>query len=162
MNGYRKMQEAHGRDGWFVGWNLPCCQTCAWSELTWMEHSVEDGSKVLFNHSQDCMVEGSEEECGECGGDGFNVDDDEDCSYCNGTGYEDFRDADPEKYDTSIGGFVCNYPEMQEGSCFCFDGSEEGIDNFKAVIPLIEKSGCKVSWNGSGDQRPYISWSIGE
>ena len=161
MNGFRKMQETLSREGWFVAWNLHCCQTCAWSELAWIEHLVEDSSKVLFNHSQDCVVEGSEEECGECGGDGFTVDDDEDCSYCNGTGYEDFRDADPEKYDTSIGGFVCNYPEMQEGSCFCFDGSKEGLDNFKAVIPLIEESGCKVSWNGSCDQRPYISWNRG-
>lgn len=161
MNGFRKMQEALSREGWFVGWNLPCCQTCAWGELSWMEHAPEDMSKVLFNHSQDCVVEGSEEECPYCDGEGVvegvTGELDEDCMECRGTGYEDFG-SDTSDYDTSIGGFVCNYPEMQDGSCFCFDGSKEGIDNFKAVIPLIEESGCKVKWNGSGSQRPYISW----
>lgn len=175
MNGFRKMQEALSREGWFVGWNLPCCQSCAWGELSWMEHAPEDMSKVLFNHSQDCVVEGSDGECSECYGDGLveNPDVEEqldagdydaeefiDCPECGGTG-EIEEGFDSSEYDTSIGGFVCNYPEQQDGSCFCFDGSEEGIDNFKAVIPLIEASGCKVKWNGSGGQRPYISWKRG-
>lgn len=159
MNGFRKMQEALGKEGWFVGWNLPCCQTCAWDEVAWMDHGPEDMTKVLFNHSQDCEVEGSEEECGECDGEGFNIDDDEDCQYCLGTGYADFDDVDPDEYDTSIGGFVCNYPEQQESSLFCFDGSEEGVANLKAVLPIIEQCGCKVNWNETGDSRIDISWS---
>ena len=160
MNGFRKMQEALGKEGWFVGWNLPCCQTCAWDEVAWMDHGPEDMTKVLFNHSQDCEVEGSEEECSYCEGEGWFIDDDEDCSYCNGTGYADFDDVDPDEYDTSISGFVCNYPEQQDSSLFCFDSSEEGCKNFKDVIPLIEECGCTVNWNGSGGSRIEISWSL--
>lgn len=157
---FAKMQEALSKEGWFVGWNLPCCQTCAWSELSWMEHAPEDMSKVLFNHSQDCEVQGTEEECSECDGEGYNVDTDEDCSYCGGTGYADFDINAPliEDYDTSIGGFICHYPHQIDGSSFCFDGSPEGVENLKAVLPLIEAAGCKVNWSGSGEHRPYISW----
>ena len=155
---FAKMRDALNKEGWFVGWNLPCCQTCAWSELSWLEDPPEDMSKVLFNHSQDCEVQGSEEECGECDGEGFDVDNDEDCQYCRGTGFADFAEVDNEDYDTSVGGFVCNYPEQQDGSTFCFDGSPEGVENLNAVLPLIEAAGCKVNWNGSGESRPYISW----
>lgn len=154
---FAKMQEALSKEGWFVAWNLPCCQTCAWSELSWLPEPPKDMSKVLFNHSQDCEVQGSEE-CGECDGEGFDVDNDEDCSHCHGTGYADFDDVDPDEYDTSIGGFVCNYPEQQDGSSFCFDGSPEGVENLKAVLPIIEAAGCKIDWSGSGDHRPWISW----
>jgi len=155
---FAKMRDALNKEGWFVGWNLPCCQTCAWSELSWLEDPPEDMSKVLFNHSQDCEVQGIEEECGECDGEGFDVDNDEDCAHCHGTGYVDFGDVDPDEYDTSVGGFVCNYPEQQDGSTFCFDGSPEGVENLTAVLPIIEAAGCKVNWNGSGGNRPYISW----
>jgi hypothetical protein len=164
MNGFRKMQERLTKEGWFVGWNLPCCQTCAWSELPY-EHEEGpfkgqkvDLEKVLFNHSQDCEVEGSEEECGNCDGEGYDMDNDEDCSYCHGTGYEDFGDVDSNEFDTSVHGFVCNYPEQQKSSVFCFDGSKNGVQNLKDVLQLIEDCGCTVNWSGSGDQRIEISW----
>jgi len=160
MNGFRKMQERLTEEGWFVAWNLPCCQTCAWGELSWLENPPEDMSKVLFNHSQDCEVEGGEEECGNCDGEGYDLDNDEDCSYCNGTGYADFDDVDPDEYDTSVAGFVCNYPEQQDSSLFCFDGSPEGVENLKSVIPIIEECGCKVFWNETGGSRIDISWRI--
>jgi len=46
-------------EGWFVEWNMPCCQSCAWAELP---YEFDDGTeidfdKVLFNHSQDCEIE---------------------------------------------------------------------------------------------------------
>lgn len=83
MNAFRKMQERLREEGWYVGWNEPCCQSCAWGslpdyldakydddgylirkhpetgkELSYSEMSEVftelDLSKVLFNHSQDC------------------------------------------------------------------------------------------------------------
>ena len=156
------MAERLRKEGWFVAWNLPCCQTCAWSELSWLEDPPEDMSKVLFNHSQDCEVYLSDEECSYCDGEGVTEgatgELDEDCMECRGTGYTDFGERDHNEYDTSVGGFVCNYPEQQDGSSFCFDGSEEGVENLKAIIPIIEESGCKIQWSGKGEQRPYISW----
>ena len=166
MNGFRKMQETLGRQGWFVGWNLPCCQTCAWGEASYL---AEDTSKVLFNHSQDCEIDSEGEDCSSCDGDGmidnpdYDPDDGDaeqyiDCDYCGGEGilYGSFDDLDYEP-DVSVSGFACMPPEVAGSSTFCFDGSDEGVENFKAVIPLIEASGCKVNWNGSGDTRPYIS-----
>ena len=162
MNGFRKMQERLTEEGWFVGWNLPCCQSCAWGDVP----LDADFSKVLFNHSQDCEVEGSEEECGYCDGEGVvevdsNDDDDDDwmdCMECRGTGYADFGDVDPDEYDTSVSGFVCNFPEQQNSSVFCFDGEPQGVENLKAILPIIEECGCTVNWSGSGDQRIEISW----
>ena len=162
MNGFRKLQERLREEGWYVGWNLPCCQSCAWAELP---DEFEDGtevdlSKVLFNHSQDCEVyDENEEDCDHCDGTGFNEDDDDDCDHCEGEGFISggFEDLDYEP-DTSVGGFVCMPPEIAGDSTFCFDGSEEGVANLKAIIPLIEASGCKINWSGSGDSRPDISW----
>jgi len=83
MNGFRKLQDRLREEGWYVGWNLPCCQSCAWSalpdyldakydddgylirehpetgeQMSWDEidelYGELDLSKVLFNHSQDC------------------------------------------------------------------------------------------------------------
>lgn len=170
MNGFRKMQEELTKEGWFVAWNMPCCQTCAWSELSWLPEPPKDMSKVLFNHSQDCEVEGGEEECGECDGEGVvqnpdyewthDVEEWMDCMECRGTGYADFGDVDTDEYDTSIGGFVCNYPEQQDSSLFCFDGTEEGCKNLQDVLPLIENCGCTVHWNGSKDSRIEIGWTL--
>lgn len=53
MNGFRKLQERLTQEGWFVGWGLPCCQSCAWAELP----DDIDFEKVLFNHEQDCEIE---------------------------------------------------------------------------------------------------------
>ena len=153
MNGFRKMQERLTEEGWFVGWNLPCCQSCAWSEVP----LEADLSKVLFNHSQDCEVYVEGEECPACEGEGYDLDTDEDCTECYGQG-EIQEDFDPSGYDTSVHGFICNSPEQQNSSVFCFDGSKEGVENFKAIMPIIEECGVEINWNGSGDSRIELSW----
>ena len=154
---FAKMQERLREEGWFVEWNMPCCQSCAWGEV---EHT--DMTKVLFNHSQDCEVtDMRDKDCEYCDGTGFDDEDDVHCAHCEGEGYVscDFEDLDYEP-DTSVGGFVCMPPEIAGSSMFCFDGTDEGVANFKAIIPLIEESGCKIYWNGSGKTRPDISWDL--
>jgi len=149
---FARMQEALRAEGWFVEWNLPCCQSCAWGEV---EHT--DMTKVLFNHSQDCEVDLDVYDCPACDGEG--EDEGSDCGRCDGEGYLDEQyDGDHTDLDETVSGFTCFTPEAQNESNFCFDGSNEGVANFKAIIPLIEASGCKVNWNGSGDTRPDISW----
>ena len=153
MNGFRKMQEALRAEGWFVEWNMPCCQSCAWGEV---EH--DDLSKVLFNHSQDCEVYIEGEECSECGGEGYDMDTDEECMTCFGQG-EIEEGFDASEYDTSVSGFVCNSPEDQSSSYFCFDGGKEGVANFKEIIPIIEECGVTIdSFDESGKTRIELSW----
>ena len=80
---FARMQETLRAEGWFVEWNMPCCQSCAWGDVPDV-HQVGpfkgqdvDLSKVLFNHSQDCEVaDRSEEECEYCDGTGFTEDGD--------------------------------------------------------------------------------------
>ena len=180
---FSKMQEALRAEGWFVEWNMPCCQSCAWAEIP-LNHEVGpfkgdpiDLEKVLFNHSQDCELDNEGEDCSSCEGDGMidNPDYDDlepdedgndqyiDCDYCGGEGilYGSF-DTNELGFepDTSVDGFSCYPPTHQSDSTFCFDGDEKGVQNLKDVIPLIEQSGCKVDWNGRGDSRPTISWEI--
>jgi hypothetical protein len=38
-------------EGWYCAWGLPCCQSCAWDEVT--DEDDIDLEKVLFNHDQD-------------------------------------------------------------------------------------------------------------
>jgi len=157
-NGFTKLQTRLRKEGWFVEWNMPCCQSCAWGEV---EHT--DMTKVLFNHSQDCEVpDTSEEDCEYCDGTGFDDEDDVHCAHCEGEGFvsplfNDFEDLDYEP-DISVSGFVCMPPEIAGSSMFCFDGTDEGVANLKAIIPIIEECGCKIYWNGSGKTRPDISW----
>ena len=160
MNGFRKLQERLLAEGWYVGWNLPCCQSCAWGELPYeFEDGTEiDFAKVLFNHSQDCEVYVEGDECSACEGEGYD-EDDEECSTCFGLGEIDL-DFDPSEYDTSVSGFICNSPEQQDESTFCFDGSKEGVKNLKEILPIIEECGCSIYWNGKGDTRPGSSWEI--
>jgi len=162
LNGFRRLQERLREEGWYVGWNLPCCQSCAWAELPFeFEDGTEiDFAKVLFNHSQDCEVYLEGEECKYCDGEG-EIDEDgvwEDCPECNGRG--ETYDIDQNEYDTSVGGFICNSPEQQDESTFCFDGSKEGVKNLKAILPIIEECGCSIYWNGKGNTRPSISWEL--
>jgi len=158
MNGFRKLQQRLQEEGWYVGWNLPCCQTCAWDDLPFeFEDGTEiDFSKVLFNHSQDCEVYVEGEECEACEGEGLD-EDDNDCPICFGKG-EVAEDFDPSDYDTSVHGFICNSPEQQDYSTFCFDGSKKGVKNLKAILPIIEECGCSWHWNETGKQRIEISW----
>ena len=134
-NGFRRLQQRLREEGWYVGWNLPCCSSCAWAELP---YEFEDGtdidfSKVLFNHSQDCEVEPEPP--------------------------EGLSEEEEEEWWESIEGFETLSPEEQTESCFCFDGSKQGVKNLKAILPIIEECGCKVNWNGKGDTRPDISWN---
>lgn len=148
---FKKLQENLQAEGWTVEWNLPCCQTCAWAEI-----EADDLSKVLFNHSQDCEVYIEGEECVVCEGEG--VDEDfEDCPTCFGQG-EISEDFDISQYDTSVSGFICESPEQAGGSLFCFDGTAEGVENLKAVLPIIKESGCSYEWDETGSSRIYISW----
>lgn len=98
MNGFRKLQQCLQDLGWYVGWNEPCCQSCAWGclpsylgakytddgylahpetgkELAYGEYNEHytpiNLDKVLFNHSQDCEVYLEGEECPDCSGDGM-------------------------------------------------------------------------------------------
>lgn len=46
---FKVLKKALKQRGWYVGWNLSCCQTCAWYDVP----DDADFSKVLFNHAQD-------------------------------------------------------------------------------------------------------------
>lgn len=164
MNGFRKMQERLREEGWYVGWGLMCCQSCAWAEVPY-EHEEGpfkgqevDFSKCLFNHEQDCQME--EEECAECHGEGYLEEEDEECSECEGEGYTYFNEDGiaPNEDDYCV--FPHYSPEEQSQSSFCFDGQKEGVKNLKEIIPIIEECGCTVYWNGKGDTRPTISWEL--
>lgn len=82
MNGFRKLQERLKEEGWYVGWNHYCCQSCAWMDVpdyfdpqydkdgyliredkdgNPIEYKDVDLAKVLFNHSQDCQYDIHEE-----------------------------------------------------------------------------------------------------
>ena len=154
MNGFRKLQERLTEEGWFVGWNLPCCQSCAWGELPY----EADLDKVLFNHSQDCEVYIEGEECPDCCGVGYDYDDEE-CMTCFGRG-EVQEGLDLSDYDTSVDGFICQSPEQQDESVFCFSGDKKGVANLKEILPIIEECGCKIQWDGTGETRPAISWEL--
>jgi len=173
QNGFRLMQERLRAEGWFVEWGMACCQSCAWGDVPpehevgpFIGHEVEQ-SKILMNHEQDCEVD-TQIECPICNGDGLTdykfLDDEPDpsqyneCTECDGEGYrhEETKMGDAVWFET----MYCNTPEAQGDSVFMFDGTEEGVKNLKAVLPIIEECGCTVRWNGSGKQRPDISWEI--
>ena len=159
MNGFEKLKERLEAEGWYVGWNLPCCQTCAWDAVPDNLYNGKevDFAKVLFNHSQDCEYEPDCIDCEKCDGDGLTEEGNE-CPDCEGVGYihEDYDSS--KDFDLSVSGFICLKPKDIHGSSFCFDGSDEGVENLTAVLPIIEECGCKIRWNGTGDARPYISW----
>lgn len=137
MTGFEKLQETLQAQGWYVGWALPCCQSCAWGCLPFEHESgpfssqAIDFHKVLFNHEQDCQIEA------------YQIDGD----------WED-ADINEEDYDT----FPHYSPEEQTSSYFCFSGSEQGVKNLMEILPLIEASGCTWYWDKTGDSRIEISW----
>ena len=139
MNGFRKMQQRLRKKGWYVGWGLPCCITCAWGAVP-SKHEVGpfkgqpvDFSKVLINHEQDCGIE---------------------CDYDEETD----EIIPPTRYKRRKN---LHYRPNELGfSCFCFDGSAEGVKNLEAIIPIIKECGCKIEWSGKGENRPFISWSL--
>jgi len=164
MNGFRKLQQRLREEGWYVGWNLPCCQSCAWADLPYeFEDGTEvDFAKVLFNHSQDCEVDLDVDDCPACDGEGCHESEDGewfDCERCDGEGYLiESYDGDHADLDETVSGFTCLTPEAQHYSTFCFDGSKEGVKNLKEILPIIEECGCEWTWNQKGDQRIDISW----
>ena len=168
---FETLQKNLREQGWLVEWNMPCCQSCAWSELPY-EHKEGpfkgqevDFSKVLFNHSQDCEIYDEDEEmCSGCDGEGLVEDPDYpddciECEYCSGEGFlsgsYDNLGYEP---DTSVSGFTCMPPHIANESTFCFDGSKQGVKNLKAILPIIEECGCSIYWDGKGNCRPTISW----
>jgi len=143
MHPFYRLKERLQQEGWYIGWALPCCQTCAWQELPY-EHEegpfkgeTLDWTKLLFSHEQDCMV---------------------DYEYDETNDVRIFPDGKTEDdYDCVT--FPHYKPEETSGSLFCFNGDDEGIKNLINIIPLIEECGCKIQWNKSGDSRPYINWN---
>ena len=163
-NGFRRLQKRLREEGWYVGWNHYCCQSCAWDDVPF---EFEDGtsvdlSKVLFNHSQDCEFDIYDDEhmCEDCEGEGIKVGDDEydDCPKCEGRGFMPPDDL-PEGM-LIEGSFICYPPEHQSYSMFCFDGSKQGVKNLKEILPIIEECGCEWSWDQTGKQRIEISWEL--
>lgn len=152
MNGFRKLQERLTQEGWYVGWNHYCCQTCGWNEVPY----EADFDKVLFNHSQDCELDIYEDhyKCEECDGEGYV--DDAGCLACDEYGYI----VPPEDKAGLIeeDGFICFPPEMQFSSLFCFSGSDKGTQNLIEILPIIEECGCKWYWDKTGSSRIEISW----
>ena len=141
LHPFDRMKQALQAEGWYVGWALPCCQTCAWEELPLyheegpFEGEVVEIHKVLFSHEQDCQLDAAW--------------DDEKEEYILPEGYtkDDYASIPHYRYTETT------------GSLFCFAGDDEGVKNLLAAIPLIEAAGCSVTWDQSGRSRPYISWS---
>jgi len=130
---FSRLQSRLREEGWYVGWNLPCCQTCAWAELPYeFEDGTEiDFSKVLFNHSQDCEIEPEPPE---------GLSEDEEDEWWENVEY------------------TYNTPEQQGYSLFCFDGGRKGVSNLKKILPIIEECGCSWYWDKTGKSRIEISW----
>ena len=141
MNKFNTLKQRLQEHGWYLGWALPCCQTCAWMGLP-MEHldgpfkgQEVDLDKVLFNHEQDCELE--------CGWD----DEKQEYILPEGVTREDY----------SV--FPHTTPEQQTDSLFCFSGEGKGIENLKNILPVIEAAGCTYEWSGSPQSRIHIDWS---
>jgi hypothetical protein len=142
MNGFYKLKERLEQEGWFVGWGLPCCQSCAWGDVPYEFEEPHpfagqrvDLCKVLFNHEQDCQIDIDE----------FDEETDEPILPDEYAGRE---------YDM----FPSYTPEEQKYSTFCFAGDAEGVKNLKAILPIIVECGCEWEWNMKGNQRIEISW----
>ena len=153
-------------EGWYCGWGLACCQSCAWDDVPF-EHEVGpfkgkdiDFDKCLFNHEQDCEIDVFEldenaEECEVCYGD------DENCPHCKGTGWI-VDESVLEELDI-VNRKYSAYPHYthyeQTNSTFCFNGDKEGVKNLKAILPIIEECGIEWHWNQKGNSRIDLDWS---
>lgn len=138
---FQRMKDLLQEQGWYVAWAHPCCQTCAWQEVPF-EHpdgprqgQEIDFDKLLFNHEQDCNMECpyDEEKDEYILPEGMTRDD-----YCTFPTYK---------------------PEETNGSLFCFNGQDKGLQNLIDAVELIESAGCKVEWNKRPDSRIYIHWN---
>jgi len=158
MNGFRKLQERLREEGWYVGWNEPCCQSCAWGglpsylgavydddgylahpetgkKLSYSEYEEVypdevDLDKVLFNHSQDCEVDMYEDEmeCETCDGEGYVYDED-----LNENVGEDDDDECPD-----CGGHGYN-PALLE-TMYDDDEFDRSVDGFLCLTPESQTS----------------------
>lgn len=147
MNKFRKMQARLKEEGWYVGWNEPCCQSCAWGSLPdyfdakynakgylvhpetgkELDYTTRDGvykeidlNKVLFNHSQDCEIERDYVDCEECDGEGGRAHESgfHECPKCEG-----------------IGGYTLD-PDLPEGE----DLIDTSVDGFICATPEYQFS----------------------
>jgi len=141
MNKFNILKERLQEHGWYLGWALPCCQTCAWMELPgehpdgpFKDQDI-DYDKVLFNHEQDCQLE---------------------CEY-DDEKQEYILPEGVTKGDYSV--FPHTTTEQQTDSLFCFSGENVGIANLKMILPVIEQAGCTYEWNGNPQSRIHIDWS---
>jgi len=136
MNGFRKLQERLTEEGWYVGWAELCCQTCAWETLPYCFDAQYDEDGYLILEDKD-----------------GNIIEYNDLDYSKVL-FNHEQDCQKDDYAATFS------PEEQDNSTFCFDGSEEGIANLTAIIPIIEECGCTIHWNGEGNTRPTISWKV--
>jgi hypothetical protein len=137
MNGFRKLQERLTKEGWYVGWAELCCQTCAWDSLPSYFDAQYDEDRYLILEDKD-----------------GNIIEYKYLDYSKVL-FNHEQDCQKDDYTATFS------PEEQDSSAFCFDGSEEGIANLTAIIPIIEECGCEINWNKKGDSRPDISWRKG-
>ena len=140
MNGFRKLQKRLQEEGWYIGWGLMCCQSCAWADVPYKH---EEGpfigqevnlDKVLFNHKQDCEMEPEPP--------------------------EGLTEEEEEEWWDQFEGFDTYSPEEQSESMFCFSGNKKGVENLNAILPIIEECGCSYNWDGTGKTRIEISWNL--
>jgi hypothetical protein len=154
-NKLEKLFDRLREEGWYCGWAHTCCQSCAWMDVpdyfdakydkdgyliredkdgNEIEYEEVDLSKVLFNHEQDCCIDEEDWEGDE----------------------DDYYDM-LENYDGD--GTMPTFTSDQiTDSTFCFDGSKEGVENLKAILPIIEECDCEIHWDGTGGMRPTIRW----
>jgi len=169
--GFDIIQEKLQAEGWYVGWSLPCCQTCAWGCVPF-EHKTGpfkgqevDFDKVLFNHEQD-LEEEPVMYCPVCESEGsVPVEDEKDefatveCTNCNGTGLDPDGPIDIETEEYKPDFDWDTFPEeVVDNSSFCFSSNEKGVKNLKAIVPMLEEIGCRIDWNETGDDRPRIDF----
>lgn len=174
---FAKLQTRLREEGWFVEWGMPCCQSCAWSDIPSkheagpFEGQEVDFDKVLMNHEQDCEVD-DQIECEACEGEGMiessDYDDTEpdedgneqyvDCPECDGEGY--VMDPDSKNFENAkwFHTMYCFTPDHQSSSLFMFSNSDEGLKNLNDILPIIEESDCGYTWSGSGKSRIGIHW----
>jgi len=152
---FEELREALHKEGWYIEWGLPCCQSCAWDHIP-MRH--EEGpfkgkdvnyDKVLFNHEQNCQIDLGDVECPDCKGEGLGADQDL-CETCDGLGYDYEIPVDDRVYDTYP---HYNYHEVNK-SHFAFGKAKE----LKEILSVIEECGFEWNWNKTDKQRIELKW----
>lgn len=141
MHPFEKMKKRLEQEGWHVGWAQGYMQYDGW----WDCPDEADLDKCLFNIIQDVECHDFIEEGEAVLREQFGIGEDDEET-------EEFLDALDELYEAAEEEYLT--PDQVDGSHFCFANKK----TLKEIIPIIEECGCKVEWNGSIKQRPYISW----